>query len=310
MADYTTTALIAAIKRRGSFPNSQSLFSNQDLIDIANDELWDTVVPWLMANREEYLVSYKDITLAANEKTIDIPQNAMGMKLRDVVVVTNPGMSQETTYALARTSPDEIASGNLNGSILPFLSSCFYIQNNQVIIWPAPSSETIFRLSFFRRPNQLIATTSCGQVTSVDTNTNEVVLDNVPVSWTAGDTFDIISNTPAFDAVLEVDEAVVVSNPTVQLTDVTGVSVGDWVCLTGESPIAQVPLELHHLLAQAAVVKCLESQKDAEGMQLAQAKLNEMFMRFAAIVSPRVDGRLKCVNSNIGSSVFGNSWRW
>jgi hypothetical protein len=305
VADYTTDALIASIKRRASMPNSQSLFGDDVIVKIATDELWDTVVPFLMSNREEYLVKVKYVELVAGEDTIDIPSGAVGMKLRDISVVTNANTISESFWGLPRIEPDQISTG------YTAYRSGFYVQANQIILWPNPNVAQTLRMTYFRRPNELVETTDCGQVTSIDTGLNTLTLGNVPVSWTAGTRIDVISNVPGFDTVFEDLTLVTASSPTVELADVTGISVGDWICITGESCIPQVPLECHQLLAQASVVKCLESLKDTEGMQLAQAKLSEMFKAFENMTTPRVDGRPKVINRQNG--VFLSSrrgWWW
>lgn len=286
-------------------PNSQSLFSDDVLVKIATDELWDTVVPFLMASREEYLVKVKNVELAMGEDTIDIPPNSVGMKLRDIAVVTNAGTISESFWGLPRIEPDQISTGYVA------YTSGFYVQANQIILWPNPNVAQTVRMTYFRRPNELAETSDCGQVTSIDTGLNTLTLGNVPPGWTAGTRIDVISNVPGFDTVFEDLALVTASSPTVELADVTGISVGDWICPTGESCIPQVPLECHQLLSQACVVKCLESLKDIDGMQIAQAKLNEMFKNFQVMTTPRVDGRPKVINKTDG--VFRSQrrgWWW
>ena len=52
----------------------------------------------------------------------------------------------------------------------------------------------------------------------------------------------------------------------------TDLAVGDYVALAGKSPIAQIPYEAHHLLAQLGAIKVNEALGDMQGMQMAQSK--------------------------------------
>ena len=40
---YTTADLLSSIKKRAFIPETQSTFDNDDLLDMATEELWDYV---------------------------------------------------------------------------------------------------------------------------------------------------------------------------------------------------------------------------------------------------------------------------
>jgi hypothetical protein len=65
------------------------------------------------------------------------------------------------------------------------------------------------------------------------------------------------------------------------------------VCLAGQSPVPQIPPELHPLLAQRVVCKALESLGDAAGFQAAQLKMAEIQQAALPLITPRVDGEPK-----------------
>lgn len=300
MPSYTTTELIAAIKRRGTLPTNQQLFTPADFVAIANDEMETLIVPLLMSVREEYFVTYKDVTVTPSSSgpmVLEIPDDAVGMKLRDVLWVdpSNGGLSpipRLTLEQLAGTTYDFV---NISG---------FVVQGNQILIYPGTNQATgVIRLYYMRRPLQLVITSEAGQVTGVNPLTNEVTLTFVPNDWTTGTKLNVVGQSQPFATKVEEVTIVVASSPTLQLNSVTGISVGDWVSLQGYSPVPQIPVEAHKVLAQAAVVKCLEAMGDREGMQVAEAKLRQNIEDMLKLINPRVDGAVKKI-TNAGNGIL------
>jgi hypothetical protein len=66
-------------------------------------------------------------------------------------------------------------------------------------------------------------------------------------------------------------------------------TIGDHVALAGECCIPQIPSDLHVFLAQKTAERILESQGDAQGLAMAQAKSKEMEFRSGTIIDNRVD---------------------
>jgi hypothetical protein len=76
-------------------------------------------------------------------------------------------------------------------------------------------------------------------------------------------------------------------------------SVGDWICLAGETVIPQIPSDLHVMLAQAVACRVLEAIGDSQGLQNAAAKLQEMEQKLFNVIDSRLEspGR-KCIPLN------------
>ena len=71
--DHTVTQLIADLKRRGSFPDSQNLFTDANIVDFMNDCQRMKLTPQVMATREELFVTSTTIALVANQTDYTIP---------------------------------------------------------------------------------------------------------------------------------------------------------------------------------------------------------------------------------------------
>lgn len=193
---YTSNDLIAAIKRKISFPTYQSTFTDEELLAFANEEMMISQVPSIMTYHEEYLVYSKETRILPNKSRYPIPERAIGMKLRDIFFKDGSGNLSDMT----RISPDdkaffEAASSNNNGI------RRFYMENNDVVVQPIPttSPDGYLVMTYFLRPNQLVPNNRaaiisrfCNRVT-ID---NSSIVDGDTISI-AGQTFTAVSGTPS-----------------------------------------------------------------------------------------------------------------
>jgi hypothetical protein len=104
-----------------------------------------------------------------------------------------------------------------------------------------------------------------------------------------GETIDFISSTPSFDS-LEDDAAItVVSNQDVTFASLPAdLAVGDWISLSGTTPIPQLPYEAHPVLAQLGACKALEAMGDAN-VKMAWSRYQQMADSFFKMIPPRTD---------------------
>ncbi len=289
--DFTTLGLVAAIKRKGSIPTSQNLYLPEDFVAIANDELISIVIPLIMSVREEYFVTHIDLPITS-AKNYPIPAASVGMKLRDVAIVTNPNTNQEQRLTLPRLVLEQV--NNTTG---------FYVEDNEIILCSVPQQTGVLRFYYIRRPYNLVYTTKAGRVTSINPNTNEIVLSNIPSDWAINTKLSVIEAVSPFNIKIESGTIINLSSPTIELDNVTNIEIGDWVTLEGDSVVPMIPVEAHPYLAQLSCVKCLEGLGDREGMSAAQSKANELKESLLTMISPRVDSAPKKI-TNCGNGIF------
>jgi hypothetical protein len=299
---FTTDDLISSIKSRASVPTSQNLFATADFLRFSNEELQSSLVPMLMSVREEYLVTSVDVSIVPGTSSYRINKRAIGGKLRDVQLVSGTSLR-----SLAQLNPEDITSTESG-------QQGFYIKSNSIVLSPTPTnSSDILRVSFFQRPNKLVAVSDAAQITSVDTVNNQVVVSAVPSTFNTGTLIDFIRNQPGFEC-LDIDKAISgISGTTITFgTLPSDLEVGDYVCIATESPIPQIPQELHPMLAQLAAIKCLEAMSDQAGLANAEKKLKEMKQSALEVISPRVDGEAKKIMSTsnlVNSYKRSGFWR-
>lgn len=298
--DYTTDGMVSNIKLRGLLPDARNLYLSADMLALMNTEFRSIVVPLIMKEKQEYLVASYDQTIAASQTTFFIPFRAVGLKLRDCVLVDSAGQE----IPLHRYEPEDLKHGFQIGAGNPG----FYVDNDRVILLPTDGtfSQYTFRAKIFRRPNNLVAKSSAGQITAINTGTKVVTLSTMPTSFSTGLTYDFIKGTPSFRAHAEAQAVTTKAGFTLTFTATlpTDLAVGDWVAESGFSPIPQIPYELHALLEQRTIIKILEGMKDATGLKLARDTYEEMVQEFAALVSPRVDGTPQKIVSRRGIRAY------
>lgn len=305
--DYTTTGLIAAIKLRGILPSSQTLYNAANMVTMMSKQLIADIVPAIMETKQEYLVQNYDQSISANQVSFFIPFRAVGLKLRDCVLVDSAGKE----YPLRRFEPEDLKEGFDQGV------KGFYVDNDKVNLIPSGNdySQYTFRAKIFRRPNYLVQASGAAQITTIDTATKTVTCSSVPSSFTTSLTYDFIKGKPSFRVHAE-EQALSVKNGfdlTFSAALPSDLAVGDWVAETGFSPIPQIPYDLHPLLEQSTVILILRGLKDRTGVELAEAEYKKMLQKFGLVVNPRVDGAPQKIVSRRGIGAFsrgGPSGGW
>lgn len=294
--DYTVTGLLASVRRRASVPNSQQLMSDADLALLLSDEMQSVLVPKIMSANEEYFVRVYDQSTVLDQAEYPIPSRAIAGKLREVVYVGNDGISFTN---IPRISIEEV-SGLLVDYTRP---GGFYPRNNDIVLYPAPKQVSTLRMWYYDRPLTLELVENCGMITAINTGTNEITVDNVPAGWAVGTDLSIVKGQPGFDTRYHDVSIVALSSPTIELASVEDLEVGDYVCPQGYSCIPQLPVEAHHVLAQAGVVKVLEALGSLNEMKIAQEKYNQLEQAMLNMITPRVDGAPRKVN-NLNKGIF------
>lgn len=204
--------------------------------------------------------------------------------------VDNGGHHYEMTRVTKADSPHYFISGTIA------TIQAFYVEGNEIVLLPESRDYTggSLLMSFYLRPNALVAKSRAMTITAVDRITGVITVDSVPTIFMAGATIDLIKtrsphNTLAWDvAIVSTDTA----NNTITLAaaDIPDtVKVGDYICLSEECIIPQIPTDLHSMLAQRVACRCLEALGDQTGLAAANTKLAEMESKGSTIIDSRVE---------------------
>ena len=302
--DYTMTELVESLKRRGLIPIADKTFDSRALINIMSEELMNFIVPRLMQVRENFFMEYWDQTLEAERARYDIHPRSIGMKIKSMYWIkdsnSTPALLQQVDVEQIQYIPDDILTN---------VPNYFYFNDVYVNVLPKPKSgiQGTIRQYFFQRRNRLVPVSEAGRITQI--TSNSVVINAVPTGFDQTQFYDFVKGIPGFQC-LEIDvQPTGISGTTFTFSSLPeDLAVGDWLCLAGESPIPQIPLEAFPLLAQQGLYVVLDALNDTSGADKAKVKRDELLSQIVTLVGVRSeDNTLALVsNQNIGNYVFGN----
>lgn len=301
MAKYLTTdTLIDSVKRRAMIPETQQTFQEVDFLAFANEELDLGIIPHVLSFHEEYFVRTDLVDLVANTSRYQIPERAVGGKLREISYQDVSG----NIFEMSRIKIDDIPSYQNN--VIQNSFTLFYVEGSEICLVPVtgnlPSGQ--LRFSYYLRPNEMVAESAVAIITNINTTTGVVTVSSIPDTFTLSTTFDVIQ-TKSPHRTLEMDIlATGIDTSAKTLTFSTddlpsSLVVGDHIALSEQTIVPQVPSDLHSMLAQRVAARCLEALGDAAGLGAANTKLTEMEKKTGTIIDDRVEGApLKVVNKH------------
>ena len=210
--------------------------------------------------------------------------------LRDVQLID----SNDNITPLSRLFEEDKVSLNEN-------AQGYFLKGNNIILSPTPSTTTgTLRLAYIRRPSALVLTTAAGEITSIDTGLNQIVVSSLPSTMTVNTEIDFVQGNSPYD-LLETDSSITgVSGTTISFASLPDdLAVGDFIALSGESPVAQLPEELIQILTQSVLCSCLSSKKD-KSVEFEMQKLTQMKEILTNMLVPRVKSDDKKIKNNQG----------
>lgn len=286
--DFTSSGLIAQVKRRAAIPISQNLYSENDIISILNEELQNRIVPWITSLREDYFLEDVEYDTGESINEFEIPRNAIGGKIKSVSVWNNDKMS----YPLLKTDENTLFDTR----------SGYRIENNKVKLYITKITSGKIKISYYKRPNEIVDYTKAGLITSVGTGV--ITVATMPAEITNGSDIDISCGQTPFEVNFSGQATVGVSTYTISST--AGVSVGDYVSAKGKSIFAQIPQEVIPLLCQASALRMAEYGGDYNAFQAALATYQQMESDSRNLLVPKVEFTTKKILARLKLS----RWLW
>jgi len=319
----TGDSMVNSVRKRTMTPEDTSTFTDDDILDIIDEELNVQVIDKLLTLHGENLTIEVDVPRDASG-CYTIPYRAVGNKLRDISLI-----SGNTIYEMAQISigelPDytygEYASNDLDK---------FYVQNNKInLVEPNRSYESI-RVRYYLRPNFLTKMDKAGVISAAplesiytdpdpeiatQTEAYTIKLSSVGKGFTSTDLYDIVGHKSpnkikTFDIVpLSFTKSGTTGTIIFAKSDIEGIindiQVGDYVTIAQETPVPNIPTEMHPLLAQAAAVNILESLTDTEALANAERRMEKMTKAVQSLIDDRVELAPKKIKPRHGTLASG-----
>lgn len=293
----TTTELLEAIKSNSFLPTSQATFEDADILRLATDQLRGVLVPVLKQARLTFFLYTKDFAVDDETLSFAIPPKAIGATVARIDLVRDSDGSLIEVPLVYEGSPLSYKRvGRPSGEATAFIS------NNRVFLSGAVNGYSNLRLSYYARPSKLVATSTCRQVSSMSAGVS-VTLSSALSSVPTGTEFDLVSNTSPY-LFTAVNQTATVSSATYTFAVPDTVSVGDWLCPEGTSPVVQLPLDLHPVLVYKTVATILRLSNYPDAAESANAEAMALLTSMLGLVAPRLDGQSHVI---AGSSPFVGS---
>ena len=151
----------------------------------------------------------------------------------------------------------------------------------------------------------MVITSAAAQITAI--NSNVYTVSSFPSTMLVGTSCDFCGDQPPFNLLAEAQAITNISGTDLTFTAaITGVAVGDWIALNGQTPVPQIPVEYRLLLAQRVVCKIYELQGYLQKLQAAQMKLKEYEDATITLITPRIKSQTKIINPINGGFLAGN----
>lgn len=290
MAYYLSSSdLIKSVKRRANIPDAQSMITDDEILDFANEEMMLNLVPLVVSKHEDYYLTEERIATELNKLKYQIPYRALGNKMQELAFFVEEGSYVE----MHRVPLDEILDASGQGG----RGNRFYIQNESVVIQSNDSHLSYDTLSFFynMRPNMLVDSSRVAKITNIDRESGNILVDSLPDNFTSASLVDFVKqNSP--HRILDYDVAISVLDTsngffTFAVGDIPEeLVVGDRICLQNETDLVNAPSELHVMLAEMVAGRVLEAIGDSEGLQNVNKKLQRMEKSTEYLIDNRVTG--------------------
>jgi hypothetical protein len=269
---YDTTYLLDMIAKKAAIPQNQSTFDNEEILEVASTAIAEQILPDLLKSRQDFLVVYDDITptqkASDNYEWIRIPYRSVGQSIISLCDPENDVEIDQTYY---------------------------WVEGNKVYIDGNSLSE--YRVRYHLRPSQLVETSSVGEIKSINRNTGEISVSSRPIGFTTALTYDFVKSAAGFDILardLTCSSFPSVTGMIFTVADIPDeLAVGDYVCLSDQSPVPQIPIEWFPFLASYTAASLLESLGDVAAAQKIESKLGTLRSNALNMVSPRVQNKSK-----------------
>lgn len=280
--------LVNTVKLRCMLPTSSSApgTADTDVLAHANDELQSRCVPLLLSMNEEFLASTIDVPLVGGQAVYRVPDRCAASKLRDVTLLVG-----NVVIHLPRIEPEMLNQFVTNATGTPV---AFVVEAGGIRLVPTPGAIGMsLRMRYFVRPG-VMATTGFAVLTSASVSGLTATLGQTLAPTSSdGHLYDVVAARPPFEllAMDGVCTDAVAANPShITFASVSpGIQAGDYLCYRDTSPLVQLPVEMHSLIAQLTVCRMLQQLGQYDKLDRATREVDRLEKVALNCLTPRVD---------------------
>lgn len=317
-----TSALVAAIRRTAQLPNATvSSLTDDDILAETQRALEASVVPFVAQVQEEYFVLHQSYHIQQNQLRLTLPRRAMGNGVRDMFLEnrqTSGPLNPGQLTPMGRLRPEqanEFRTGNAN-SPTTGQPRYFYLEASNIVFCPAPTQDAWIRFGIPVRPGNMVLPTTARQLASVTPSGPNAFA----VTWTGALSFtsgliDVIASGSPFEYLGLNITATGITTTAATLSYVQETAgnllyvpqVGDWITVSGQSPVVQLPSEAQQLLVQRGAEYCLRFLGYLEEAAAAKNLGDTMEQSLAPLLTPRTPGNPRKLTGGL-QKMIGRGW--
>lgn len=284
------------------FSTGNAKLTDAELVQVIDEEIQTDIYAAMQMVRADYCVAHRDLTYPAGARFVQLPSVLASSTFVDVFRQDPNDATRYYPLSRAVSGAPWIASQTTTDQ-----PGSFAIEGDRIALIPRPTSDVTLLLRYERRPSRLHLTTDGRSAPIVSYDPVTLAFTVTPPTGfasvvTTGTTVDIVRATPAFDALVQGMEVASVASPVWTLTtgDIDGttpdtapitqseVNAGDYITVTGETPIFPLPEMWLPVVVYAASAAACREVGDLPQAELNEAQAQKLIQRATEFASQRV----------------------
>lgn len=265
---YTSDYLVKSVYDYGYFPDAQNNFPPKTVLDIAQRELYDKMIPLLMGADNGYFIEHEDFSFVAGQQEYVFPEYSMWNKIRRIDRVIDGRVRPMT-----RIEYDQLYLYSGSSQNTP---TCFYLTHDRIGFVPVPQTGTVdkYRVYYYRRPGELVNDKNSWIVTNINYATGAVTYTPNSYVYDIGTTSlgvtDFYSSKSPNNYKVRNKTPVTSVMPTFTyaVSDVASVSIGDIAVNKDTTIFPPIPNELHQFVSELVILAMNKITMDIGAYQL------------------------------------------
>lgn len=283
-ASYTTTALLASVKRRSFLPANDETYTDEGILELFNEELNSFILPFIRECNEELLIRRYDV-VPPSDGRMRIGTH-FALESVKAVYATKDNVHY---HPITRVEPEEALAQE----------SAWYFEDDYVCLCKAPSNYTGIRFTYYLRPSQLVPVDECAQVTGLGAP-GVVLLSGTPTAIEIANV-DFVAGSPGLRILaMDVEQTNNIGSSTEIAPEIAALlSPGDFMCAVGTSCVPNIPADLVPVLVQRVACVMLAGKNDVALAQH-EARLQQMLGAARSGYNVRSQGSPRYVRGPLG----------
>ncbi|MDX2015565.1 MAG: hypothetical protein SFW67_35560 [Myxococcaceae bacterium] len=278
--------------------------ADADILQRADLELEETLLPSVVSVREDFLLRYLDVEAAQNRIRLP-PRSVYGaVRLVQVAVTGQVGYRR-----LERLSLSDGAHYESAAAVAPAFGAWYFDGGGIRLV--GLSGNPRIRVWYQSRPGQLALVSACDAVTSLPGQPSALYAAGIEgqlgrTTTTVVSPVDVISKDSAHQYVLT--DGAMTGSTTARITGWWDdfPQVGDYICPAGQTCVVPLPEQLGGTLVEMVAARILEEKGYPQGAQMRERALAAL-QRALTGLTPRASGNPQGIRRGVLQRI-GGAW--